>query len=286
MCNKILNLITSYEERVFVTASKVYSGLSTAYLAYSEAMEAMNCKLIVYREDPSALKTLSVESNSERSYIYTLQQEELLINLICNKNCTGAKKLFNEICRNNFTLNHMTFNAARCFFYDIASSVLKLNDRKTVISDQMFEEIEKLLSELNRANSSRDMHNIVELLITYVSGAVQNDEAGLTLYNEIVFCVKEHFHENDFNVSKLADYLSMNMSYLSKYFKDNTGIGLLDYINRIRINCAKELLLNNEVSINEVSVKAGFDNVNSFIRVFKKYEGITPGLYQNKTLLH
>jgi len=282
MCHQILRLITSYKEKIFITASKICSGLSAVYFAYTEAMEAMNYKLFVYRDNPAAIKNLTLEANESQSYLYTFQQEEHLINKLHKGDIGAALNLFKEVCWNNFTQKRISFNMARCLFYDIVSSALKVLNKQVNIDNKAMENIEQLLAELNRSETSREMCKTTEQILVFVGKNIQKNEGELSLYEEIISCVKEHFNDSDFNVSKLADYLSMNMSYLSKYFKDKTGIGLLDYINKIRINYAKDLLASVDMSISEVSYKVGFDNSNSFIRVFKKYEGITPGLYKSQ----
>ena len=61
------------------------------------------------------------------------------------------------------------------------------------------------------------------------------------------------------------------------------GFGLLEYINRCRVNRAKELLQNEpSLSIATIAKQVGFDYPNSFIRIFKKFEGMTPGEFRRK----
>lgn len=59
------------------------------------------------------------------------------------------------------------------------------------------------------------------------------------------------------------------------------GTGVLEYIHQSRVELAKDMLKNSpEVKIRDVAVKSGFCNITTFIRVFKKYEGMTPGQYR------
>ena len=92
--------------------------------------------------------------------------------------------------------------------------------------------------------------------------------------------IEENYHDADFNITRLAEMLGRNLSYLSKYFKDRTGVGLYDYLNRARIAQAKRLIDQSDAPISSLIGQAGFENLGSFIRVFKKYEGMTPGAYQ------
>ena len=63
-------------------------------------------------------------------------------------------------------------------------------------------------------------------------------------------------------------------------FKDKYQLSIPDYISRTRINHAKRQLRETNCSIQEIAQDNGFLNSNSFIRVFKKQEGITPGVYR------
>ena len=78
--------------------------------------------------------------------------------------------------------------------------------------------------------------------------------------------------------------MGMNTSYLSQYFRDQSGIGLLEYISRVRIKHAKALIQSEKggLTIKQVAQQVGFENLNSFIRVFKKYEGVTPGEFRKE----
>ncbi|WP_320130637.1 AraC family transcriptional regulator [uncultured Sphaerochaeta sp.] len=77
---------------------------------------------------------------------------------------------------------------------------------------------------------------------------------------------------------KLAEKLSVSNSYLSTTFKETYGIGVVQYINQLRIKLAKEMLLSTNKSIKEIALEVGFSSDISFIRVFKRYERKTPGM--------
>ncbi|ASA19840.1 helix-turn-helix domain-containing protein [Paenibacillus donghaensis] len=58
------------------------------------------------------------------------------------------------------------------------------------------------------------------------------------------------------------------------------GEGLLDTINKKRIDGSKQLMTEKRLAVNEAAEKSGFNDVGTFIRTFKKIEGITPGKYK------
>ncbi|GMX60144.1 hypothetical protein Elgi_69110 [Paenibacillus elgii] len=86
----------------------------------------------------------------------------------------------------------------------------------------------------------------------------------------------------DINLDAIADKLNLTPGYLSTYFKEETGVNFSDKLNELRINRAKELLTNLELRIQDVASYVGYQNVNSFIRMFKRCSGITPGEYRKR----
>ncbi|UQZ86330.1 HTH-type transcriptional regulator YesS [Paenibacillus konkukensis] len=90
-----------------------------------------------------------------------------------------------------------------------------------------------------------------------------------------------HLHE-DITLDLMADKLKITPGYLSTYFKEKTGMNFSDYLNDLRIQRAKLLLDNLELKIQDVAAHVGYQNANSFIRMFKRYSGITPGEYRKK----
>jgi YesN/AraC family two-component response regulator len=89
--------------------------------------------------------------------------------------------------------------------------------------------------------------------------------------------IKANYHLFDFSLQKMADQFNMPTSVISQYFKDYTDMNIVDYLAELRIHKAKELLINSQMDIKNISVEVGYYNVNSFIRRFKQIEGITPG---------
>lgn len=135
---------------------------------------------------------------------------------------------------------------------------------------------------LNTATKSSDYLSALEEAADVCCALRQND-TNANLLNRIIDCVDAGFTDSDFNVTRVAEILDMNLSYISEYFTAQNGFGLLEYINRCRINRAKELLQNEpSLSIATIAKQVGFDYPSSFIRIFKRFEGMTPGEFRCK----
>ncbi|MBT2761013.1 AraC family transcriptional regulator [Paenibacillus sp. ISL-20] len=97
---------------------------------------------------------------------------------------------------------------------------------------------------------------------------------------QYVFHYLESHYAEEISLEQLASKLNMSPTYLSGYIKEKTGSNFSDQLNAIRITKAKELLQTTNMPIQEVGNRIGYRNVTSFIRMFKKVTGQTPGDYR------
>ncbi len=104
--------------------------------------------------------------------------------------------------------------------------------------------------------------------------------------SEIISIAKAYIKQNfdkDISRQDIADVVFFNAAYFSRYFKQQTGIALGDYILKIRMNNVIQLL-NTSEKIQDISNKSGFKNVRHFQRTFKLYTGFSPSDYRKIVL--
>lgn len=82
--------------------------------------------------------------------------------------------------------------------------------------------------------------------------------------------------------SDISDALSVSLPYLSRLFKEKTNTTLLQYLTEIRINHAKHLLTESDISLQNISYNVGFNDQNYFTRVFQKKTGSSPLKYRKR----
>lgn len=85
----------------------------------------------------------------------------------------------------------------------------------------------------------------------------------------------------DLSLAAISERFYINPVYMSRLFKQTTGINLSDYITAERINYSKKLLVETEMKIHMIAKEAGYDSPAYFIRIFKKMERVTPQEYRN-----
>lgn len=107
------------------------------------------------------------------------------------------------------------------------------------------------------------------------------ENGGARQMEKIRAYIDAHYADNSLTVTSVAEHFDISVPYLSREFKRIIGSNMLDYIQKLRVSQAKKLL--KDYPVKDVAQQTGFWDVQTFVRVFKKYEGITPREY--KTML-
>jgi YesN/AraC family two-component response regulator len=88
---------------------------------------------------------------------------------------------------------------------------------------------------------------------------------------------------SDISLEECAETFQTTPFTLSKAFKQINGMNFIDYLTLLRIEKAKELLSNTDMKVNEIAEHIGYQP-SYFIRLFRKFEDMTPGQYRDRAL--
>ena len=94
--------------------------------------------------------------------------------------------------------------------------------------------------------------------------------------------IRKEIENVDFNINTIANALYLTPAYFSRVFKRKMGMTCIDFIKNYRINLAKELLQNTDLSIQQISEKTGYATVYYFSQQFKQVTGESPGSFRKK----
>ncbi|MHA6481940.1 helix-turn-helix domain-containing protein [Paenibacillus sp. strain BS8-2] len=100
-----------------------------------------------------------------------------------------------------------------------------------------------------------------------------------TMVRQTVELIRARY-ASDLSLQMAADEMGISVSYLSKLFKEELGETFIDYVTRIRLEKAQELLVETELTMQQVADAIGYTSVQQMFRVFKKKLGMTPGEYR------
>lgn len=107
--------------------------------------------------------------------------------------------------------------------------------------------------------------------------------AGKKTFWDILQYVHLHYADK-LTLETLSRRYNVSVPFVSQTFKRISGQGFLEYLHTLRINSALALLATTEMPVSDIAAEVGFDSYRSFVRVFKKRKGITPGEYRDSCL--
>ncbi|MCX7711525.1 MAG: AraC family transcriptional regulator [Clostridia bacterium] len=99
------------------------------------------------------------------------------------------------------------------------------------------------------------------------------------LVNQAIDYLKQHYH-TEIRLEDVAMKTFISKNYFSKLFKEVTGINFSDYVQKLRIDEACNLLRNSDMKVVDIASHTGFNDLKFFYEVFKKITGKTPGDYR------
>lgn len=89
-------------------------------------------------------------------------------------------------------------------------------------------------------------------------------------------------YRDEVNLGNLASLVNMAEGSLCRFFKSNMGLTIFEFLNKIKVEFACKLLMDEDLSITEVCLDSGFNNLSHFNKQFKKYTGVSPKEYRRK----
>ena len=93
--------------------------------------------------------------------------------------------------------------------------------------------------------------------------------------------IQENFSK-EISRDDVSGEVNISPYYFSKIFKEETGENFIEYLTRIRMEKAKELLKKPEISVKEAGLQSGYTDPNYFSRIFKKQTDMTPSEYKTR----
>jgi len=143
----------------------------------------------------------------------------------------------------------------------------------------------------SRVLSSKQYDSMVTLLTLFAQHlSMVSNQVTLQQQNAeppVISRAKQYIQDNqseDLSLGQVAKAVNTSTFYFCKIFKKFTGINFTDYVSRVRIEKAKNLLLNPNVRVSEIDYAIGFQSLTHFNRVFKKILGQSPTEYRVQLL--
>ncbi|OXM14947.1 helix-turn-helix domain-containing protein [Paenibacillus herberti] len=255
-----------------------YSQIMQAHYSYKEASEVIRAKLVAGTNTVLLYEDLIKEadyefylpphfSNHMINFLKAGQLEDALSSL---------EELYHQIKVRTKLNEEVIFRTYSLIVEDILRNLHELN----VNTEKVFGRNHNLFRELASKETIKAIHEWINGIVKRIYEVMQLQQPKKNAYIETVVAFMDQNYHLDLSVETISEQVNLHHAYLSRMFKQEMGKTILEYLTIKRLEASKTLMKETEQTINEIAASVGYNNVNSFIRFFKRYEGLTPGDYR------
>lgn len=255
------------DENCKVGMSNLYKSIESIKSAYFEAREAFKYRVLT---KDNIINFADIEMRSNK-YNISKNKIDLIMNMLGTGRINDIEKkldeLFSEDNINKYNIDYFVR------VNSILNEKIKQID-KNFICDEIYDyhDIYEYLNKLK--------HSIAE--IDQDLADKRNDAFSNLSVKKAISYVNSNFNK-DINLAMAANKVNLNYTYFCELFKFYTGDTFVNYVKKLRINKAKEMLVNNtDYKIYEIAKRVGYEDSKQFTKTFRKITGISPLEYRNK----
>lgn len=270
--------------QLFCARGKIYPDLLDVRYSYREAMEKVRHQQYFREPEREAAASEELEENGELVMDQALlkaRAQDIMDRMVENAP-EQAKSLMSRV------LNEIDRQAQDDKEYACLLQMLQDEMLERVITYPLSKEDQQILAqsranmESHSANQREDLRSAfqegAELMFRMVSTYSQK-----TRYKYIEHAkqyVSDNYMDSNLSLNSVGDYVGISASYLSELWREVTGEKFSVYLGMLRVEKAQQLLQTTKLTTKEIGFRCGFNSLQNFIRVFKKYTGVPPGQFR------
>ncbi|WP_170138258.1 helix-turn-helix domain-containing protein [Anaerobacterium chartisolvens] len=257
---------------------KAYNGYENCSGSFIEALFALKYKVV--KGQNTIIHIDEVSSIPQNIFEYPIESEKHIVNKLKSGDMQSIRLMLDDLFSRNLSGNASPAMINNFFNALVGTLVRTVYEIQAAIED-VFESQSDLYNEISMKNTIMEKKDCILFFFGEVTDFVNSKKSShnLKVYEKVIKFIENNY-ERELSLDNVSDSVGLSPSYLSLVFKEVSGMNFVEYVNRYRISQAKILLREIGLTVSEISERAGYSNANTFIKVFKKYEGITPGQFR------
>lgn len=276
-CFRYMQSLFEYDSnflQIFTGIGRIYSGFSGMHQSYKEALKVLPLLSPLSRE---RIKLYEKEKR-ECKYRYSVDEENKLFNYLMAGHKTETLALVNTIINKNVEASISESDMKELYIRLYNTGLRVLNTKNTSPSELMGNQYLDI--------ATGDYHTPLNEIAQYIQTLFEqisnlNDRMNSKIdISAIIEYIENNYHK-DIYLEQIASTYNTSANYLTRLLKEALGIPFQQHLANLRIAKAKMLLAQTKKPVNDIASEVGFNSRNTFIRMFKKMEGITPTDYRN-----
>jgi two-component system response regulator YesN len=258
--------------KVSLGMGRRYVDLVDVTSSYYEASEALE------RGSPGRIALYRDGEKNEGGYSYPIDRELRLMNLVKAGDGARAKELLDAIRAENASRGALSREVVSLFLFELRGTLTKLLALPGIAEAEWSAGMAASLGAIRHEEdlgTSFDAYAALFLAMCDAIGAQKKSHNSL-MRTKMVERVKERFPDANFGLGAIADEFEVTEVYASQFFKEQTGENFSAYLERVRMEKARELLETTDITINDLAAKVGYNSAHAFRRAYKRVNGVIP----------
>lgn len=279
--DEFLNVVAQRKEE-FMTCcvSRPFMNLENMSLIYSEMLRTLEKTFFKGKH------TLIYEMTSTAEYksdFYKKETESQLIRLVTEGKEEDALGFLHDLTK-DMSMRATDIQYTRFLYFQICANLIRnVVELGGVVSKEYNEH--EIFEEIFSAENLMELEQISERILLVCVKNFDRKENSYSLNVERAIAFMKLNYKKDLSLDDVSGSVFLSSGYLSIIFKEETGCTVLEYLTYIRMQRARELILQiPALKVKDIAEQLGYNNVQSFIRYFKKYYGETPMSFRKKEM--
>lgn len=212
---------------------------------------------------------------------YPMEKEKELLLLVSQGDKAASQKVLNEILGYIFFSSNGDFEVIKSRVLELIVLLSRAALEGGADVEQIFGMNYSFLNQIHDFQSVDDLTYWLSGILIRFTDCVFNlaDNRHVDVIYKAINYIK-HNYMRKISLEDVASHVYLSASYFSKVFNEGMGCSFNNYLNKVRINASKRLLMDKSLSIVEVSNISGYEDQSYFNKVFKKITGMSPGRYR------
>nr|WP_246434038.1 helix-turn-helix domain-containing protein [Spirochaeta isovalerica] len=261
-----------YSDSLFIALGETVDSLQKVHHSFMQARDVLSLS-----SDETGIRIIHFSDVDEKmdDFYYPLELESRLINAVKAGNEDILIGLLDTLAFENMEKRVLESNKMNNFLYGLLNSCFRIENQ---LSDSLGDHVENLP---DRYTDGPDFESIRTFLTEVCRHQNRNKKShNVTLVDKVADYLEKNYGNRNLSLQVVADHFSVNESYLSFFFKEQTGTNFSTYLEKIRISKAGTLLKETDEPIHIIAGKVGYNSDKTFRRVFQKHHNMSPGVYR------